>query len=325
MLRFILAAALATSAASAAVDCGQAQSTPRTITLVVPFPAGGPTDAIGRIAADGLQSALGQPVIVENVPGATGSIGVGRVARAEADGYTLVLGTVATHVFNGAAYQLKYDVVKDFEPISLVAFDPQIIAVKKTLPVAALSQLVTWLKERSGDAVAGTAGIGSTSHVSAVRFQSLTGTQFRFVPYRGLGPAMVDLVGGHIDILFDLAGNSVPQVREGTIKGLAVTAPRRLASAPDIPTVDEAGLPGFHFLNWHAIWAPRGISADVAVRLNAAVRTLLADQRSVRRLAEIGQQIPAPEQQTRQALADYQNEEIVRWWPVIKAANIQGE
>src|SRR5262249_39704343 len=150
MLRFILAAALATSAASAAVDCGQAQSTPRTITLVVPFPAGGPTDAIGRIAADGLQSALGQPVIVENVPGATGSIGVGRVARAEADGYTLVLGTVATHVFNGAAYQLKYDVVKDFEPISLVAFDPQIIAVKKSLPVAALAQLITWLKASPG-------------------------------------------------------------------------------------------------------------------------------------------------------------------------------
>src|SRR5262249_52386077 len=219
----------------------------------------------------------------------------------------------------------KYDVVKDFEPISLVAFDPQIIAVKKTLPVAALSQLVTWLKERSGDAVAGTAGIGSTSHVSAVRFQSLTGTQFRFVPYRGLGPAMVDLVGGHIDILFDLAGNSVPQVREGTIKGLAVTAPRRLASAPDIPTVDEAGLPGFHFLNWHAIWAPRGISADVAVRLNAAGRELLGEQGSGRGVAGNGPQNSGPAQQTPPGAPALPKERSVRWWPVIKAANIQGE
>src|SRR5262245_20460616 len=160
MFRMVLAVALATSAASITVDCTHAQTTPRTITLVVPFPAGGPTDTIGRIAADGLQSALGQPVIVENVPGATGSIGVGRVARAEADGHTLILGTVATHVFNGAAYELKYDVVKDFEPISLIAFDPQIIAVKKTLPVSDLLQLIKWLKENPDKAVAGTAWRG---------------------------------------------------------------------------------------------------------------------------------------------------------------------
>jgi len=325
MFRLAIAASVATFAVTAVTDCAPAQpSTTRTITLVVPFPAGGPTDTIGRIVADGLQSALGQPVIVENVPGATGSIGVGRVARAEADGHTLILGTVATHVFNGAAYELKYDVVKDFEPISLVAFDPQVIAVKKALPVADLQQLIKWLKENSDKAVAGTAGVGSTSHVSAVNFQRLTGTQFRFVPYRGLGPAMVDLVGGHIDILFDLAANSVPQVRQGTIRALAVTSASRLTSSPEIPTVDEAGLRGFYFLNWHAIWAPRGIPADVTARLNAAVRRVLADQQSLKRLGDIGQQVPPVEQQTPQALAKYQAEEIARWWPVIKAANIRG-
>jgi tripartite-type tricarboxylate transporter receptor subunit TctC len=264
-------------------------------------------------------------VIVENAPGATGSIGTGKVARSEADGLTLILGTVATHVFNGAAYPLKYDVVKDFEPISLVAFDPQIIAVKKALPVTDLAQLISWLKANPDKATAGTAGPGSTSHVSAVKFQALTGTQFRFVPYRGLGPAMQDLVAGHIDILFDLAANSVPQIRADTIKALAVTSASHLASAPEIPTVDEAGLRGFYFVNWHAIWAPRGTPADVTTRLNSAVRTVLADQETLKRLAGIGQQIPSLERQTPQALATYQREEIEKWWPVIKAANIRAE
>jgi tripartite-type tricarboxylate transporter receptor subunit TctC len=326
LFRLAIATILATCAVSAAVDCAHAQvASSGTITIVVPFPAGGPTDTIGRIVAEGLQSALGQPVIVENVPGATGSIGAGRVARSEADGHTLILGTIATHVFNGAAYDLKYDVVKDFEPISLVAFDPQIIAVRKGLPVDDLPQLIGWLKENRDKAVAGTAGVGSTSHVSAVSFQAITGTQFRFIPYRGLGPAMVDLMGGHIDLLFDLAANSVPQVRQGTIKALAVTSISRLASAPEIPTVDEAGLRGFYFLNWHAIWAPRNTPADVTARLNAAVKKLLVDPRFSKRLADIGQQLPVLEQQAPQALANYQKEEIARWWPIIRAANIKGE
>jgi len=326
LFRLAIATILATGSTSVTLNRVNAQGVPaRTTTLVVPFPAGGPTDTIGRIMADGLQTALGQPVVVENVPGATGSIGTGRVARSEADGHTLILGTVATHVFNGAAYELKYDVVKDFEPISLVAFDPQIIAVKKTLPVSDLPQLIKWLKENPDKAVAGTAGVGSTSHVSAVKFQALTGTQFRFVPYRGLGPAMLDLVGGHIDILFDLAANSMPQVRQDTIKALAVTSASRIASAPEIPTVDEAGLRGFYFLNWHAIWAPRGTATAVATKLNSAVKRVLADQRLLKRLAEIGQQIPTLEQQTPKALDKYQKDEIARWWPVIKAANIKGE
>jgi tripartite-type tricarboxylate transporter receptor subunit TctC len=326
LFRMAIATILSTCAVSAVIDRVNAQiPASRTITLVVPFPAGGPTDTIGRIVAEGLQSALGQPVIVENNPGAGGSIGAGRVAHSEADGHTLILGTVATHVFNGAAYDLKYDVVKDFEPISLVAFDPQIIAVKKAMPVADLSQLIAWLRANPDKAVAGTAGVGSTSHVSAVNFQALTGTHFRFVPYRGLGPAMVDLMGGHIDILFDLAANSLPQVRQGTVKALAVTSASRLASAPEIPTVDEAGLQGFYFLNWHAIWAPRGTPTTVTAKLNSAVRKVLADGRSLQRLVDIGQQLPPIEQQTPQALADYQRDEITRWWPVIKAKNIKAE
>jgi tripartite-type tricarboxylate transporter receptor subunit TctC len=326
MFRLAIAATFAACAITATLNGVEAQTAQsRTIMLVVPFPAGGPTDTIGRIVAQGLQSALGQTVIVENAPGATGSIGTGKVARSQADGLTLILGTVATHVFNGAAYPLTYDVVKDFEPISLVAFDPQIIAVKKDLPVADLAQLIRWLKANPDKATAGTAGSGSTSHISAVKFQALTETQFRFVPYRGLGPAMQDLVAGHIDILFDLAANSVPQIRAGTVKALAVTSASRLASAPEIPTVDEAGLRGFYFVNWHAIWAPRGTSADVVTRLNLAVRKVLADQGTLERLAGIGQQIPSLERQTPQALATYQHEEIERWWPIIRAANIKAE
>jgi tripartite-type tricarboxylate transporter receptor subunit TctC len=326
LLRLAIAATIASCALSLATARADAQSSSeRAITLVVPFPAGGPTDTIGRIVAEGLQSSLGQPVIIENRPGVGGSIGTGKVARAEADGHTLILGTIATHVFNGAAYPLNYDVVADFEPISLIAFDPQIIVVKKDLPVANLAQLIAWLKANPDKATAGTAGVGSTSHVSAVKFQALTGTRFRFIPYRGLAPAMQDLVAGQIDILFDLAASAVPQVRAQSIKPLAVTSSVRLPSASEIPTVDEAGLSGFYFVNWHAIWAPRGTSTEIATRLNAAIRKTLTDQHVLERLADIGQQVPALAQQTTQALADYQHEEIAKWWPVIKAADIHGE
>jgi tripartite-type tricarboxylate transporter receptor subunit TctC len=326
LLRLAIAATIASCALSVATARANAQSSSeRAITLVVPFPAGGPTDTIGRIIAEGLQLSLGQPVIIENRPGAGGSIGTGKVARAEADGHTLILGTIATHVFNGAAYPLNYDVVADFEPISLIAFDPQIIVVKKDLPVANLTQLIAWLKANPDKATAGTAGVGSTSHVSAVKFQALTGTRFRFIPYRGLAPAMQDLVAGQIDILFDLAANAVPQVQAQSIKPLAVTSSVRLPSASEIPTVDEAGLTGFYFVNWHAIWAPRGTPAEITARLNAAVRKTLTDQHVLKRLADIGQQVPTLGQQTTQALANYQHEEIAKWWPVIKAADIHGE
>ena len=246
MSRSAIRAATCMALAICVIGHAEAQTYPsRTVTLVVPFPAGGPTDTIGRVIAEGLQASLGQPVIIENAAGATGSIGTGRVARAEPDGYTLILGTVATHVFNAAAYSLKYDVAKDFDPVSLIAFDPQIIVVRKDFPATDITQLIAWLKANPDKATAGTAGVGSTSHISAVRFQKVTGTQFGFVPYRGLGPAMNNLVSGHIDILFDLAANAVPQVHAASIRGLAVTSKSRLPSAPELPTVDEAGLAGF--------------------------------------------------------------------------------
>jgi tripartite-type tricarboxylate transporter receptor subunit TctC len=324
LLRLAFAATIA--ATSFSVPAAAAQSYPsRTITLVVPFPAGGPTDTIARVLADGMQASLGQPVIVENVPGATGSIGTGKVARASADGYTLILGTVATHVFNGAAYSLNYDVANDFDPVSLIAFDPQVIAVRKEFPATDLKQLIEWLRANPDKATAGTAGVGSTSHINAVNFQKLTDTRFRFVPYRGLGPAMRDLMSGHIDILFDLAANSIPQASAGSINALAVTAPIRLASAPEIPTVDQAGLAGFHFLNWHAVWIPRGSPAEVNAKLNAAVRKALADPATAKRLTDIGQQLPPTERQSAEMLAAYQKDEIARWWPVIKGANIKAE
>ncbi len=325
MFRLAIAATLAASIAAVSMGCATAQTSSRTVTLIVPFPAGGPTDTIGRIMAEGLRTELGQLVIVENVPGATGSLGTARVARSDPDGSTLILGTVATHVFNGAAYDLKFDIVKDFEPISLVAFDPQVICVRKDLPVADLKQLVAWLKANPDKATAGTARVGSTAHISAVNFQLITGTKFTFVPYRGLGPAMQDLVAGQIDILFDLAANSVPQVRSGNIKALAVTAKTRLASVPEIPTVDQAGLPGFYFVNWHGIWAPKGTPSGVIAKLNAATKKALADPVVLKRLTDIGQHIPALEQQTAKALANYQKEEIAKWWPVIKGANIKGQ
>jgi tripartite-type tricarboxylate transporter receptor subunit TctC len=321
-LRLARAAAIAATAFTGPAAGGQSYPS-HTITLVVPFPAGGPTDTIGRVLADGLQMALGQPVIIENVPGATGSIGTAKVARASADGYTLILGTVATHVFNGAAYELNYDVAKDFDPISLIAFDPQVIAVRTGFPATDLTQLIAWLRDNPDKATAGTAGVGSTSHISAVKFQKITGTQFGFVPYRGLGPAMRDLMSGHIDILFDLAANSIPQIKAGSINALAVTAPNRLSSAPEIPTVDEAGLTGFYFANWHAVWTPRGTPVEVNAKLNAAVRKTLADPAVAKRLADIGQQLPTPERQSAEILAAYQNDEIERWWPLIKGANIK--
>ena len=324
LLRLAFAATIAASTLTGSAAATQSYPS-HIITLVVPFPAGGPTDTIGRVLADGLQTALGQTVIIENVPGATGSIGTAKVARANADGYTLILGTVATHVFNGAAYALNYDVARDFDPISLIAFDPQVIAVRKGFPATDLRQLIAWLHNNPDKATAGTAGVGSTSHISAVNFQKLTGTQFGFVPYRGLGPAMRDLMSGHIDILFDLAANSIPQVKAGSINALAVTAANRLASAPEVPTVDEAGLTGFHFVNWHAVWTPRGTPADVNAKLNAAVRKTLADPIVAKRLADIGQQLPPPERQSSETLAAYQKDEIARWWPVIKGANIKAE
>jgi tripartite-type tricarboxylate transporter receptor subunit TctC len=313
-------------AALAAAARADAQTYPsRPISMVVPYSAGGPTDTIARIMAERMRVPLGQMVIVENVTGAAGTIGVGKVARAAPDGYTISIGHWGTHVVNGAIYALTYDVLTDFEPVAMIATNPQIIVSKKAVPARDLQGLIAWLKANSATATQGTAGHGSGSHLSGVYFQSITGARFQFVPYRGAGPAMQDLVAGQVDLMIDQAANSLPQVRAGTIKAYAVTDKVRLATAPDIPTVDEAGVPGLHIAIWHALWMPKGTPKAIIDKLNAAVVETLADAGVRERLAQLGQEIPAREQQTPPALFAHHRAEIEKWWPIIKAANIKGE
>jgi tripartite-type tricarboxylate transporter receptor subunit TctC len=321
-----LLVALALAASLGTVSTASAQTYPsRPIIVVVPFAAGGPTDALARIMAERMRKTLGQPVVIENTTGAAGSIGVGRVARAAPDGYTVGIGHWSTHVVNGAIYDLQYDLVKDFEPVAMMASGPQLIIAKNAVPAKDLKELVAWVKANQDHISAGTAGVGSASHVGGIYFQNLTGTKFQFVPYRGTGPAIQDLMGGHIDLMFDQAANSLPHVRGGKIKAYAVTSETRLAAAPEIPTVDEAGLPGLHIAIWHGFWVPKGTPKDVVMKLNAAVVEALADPEIRQRLVDLGQEIPPRDQQTPEALGAYHKAEIEKWWPMIKAAGIKPE
>jgi len=315
---------LITSFAQYSPSRAQAYPT-RPITITVPAAAGGPTDTITRILAERMRLALGVTIIIENNGAAGGSIAVGHAARAAPDGYTLSIGHVGTHVFNGAIYRLNYDVLNDFVPISLVASNPQLIDARKDFPANDLRGLLAWLKANPGKALQGTAGAGSPAHITGSYFQRATGTNFEFVPYRGGGPAMQALLAGQVDLLFDQAANSLPQVKGGRIKAFAVTAKTHLASAPEIPTVDEAGLPGFYTAIWHGLWAPRGTPPDIIAKLNAAVRDALADPVVQRRLAQLGQELPQPEQQTPQALGALQKAEIEKWWPIIRSAGIEAQ
>ena len=303
---------------------GRAQAYPsRPITAIVAFAAGGSGDTIARILAEHMRKTLGQTIVIENIGGAAGSIGVGRVARAAPDGYTISFGNWPTHVLNGAIYALPYHVLNDFEPVAMLATESIVIVGKKALPPNNLKELIAWMKANPDKASAGTTGTGGVGHVIGVFFQKQTGTQFQFVPYRGLAPAMQDLVAGQIDIMFDTSANSLPQVRAGTVKVYAIASKTRLASAPDIPTADEAGLPGFYASNWRGVWAPKGTPKDAIAKLSDAVMQALADPEVRKRFADLGQEIPPPEQQTPQALAAHHKAEIERWWPVMKAANIK--
>jgi tripartite-type tricarboxylate transporter receptor subunit TctC len=295
----------------------------RPITLIVPFPAGGSTDAIGRVLGEGLRGRLGQTIVVENIGGASGNIGVGRAARATPDGYTLVLGSWPTHVLNAAIFTLPYDPLTDFEPVSLVSTQPLFIVARKTMPANNLLEFIEWLKANPEKATQGTAGSGGASHVAGVFFQKASGTRFQFVPYRGAGPAMQDLASGQIDMMVDLAASSAPQVRAGNVKAFAVTSKTRSAAAPDVPTVDEAGLPGFYVESWHAVWAPKGTPKDVIEKLAESISQVLADPLVRQRLASVGQVIFPADQLNPAALSAYQKAEAERWWPIIKAANIK--
>jgi tripartite-type tricarboxylate transporter receptor subunit TctC len=322
MIRLALGAFVALIAIAEAL--GQTYPS-RPLTMVVPFSAGGPTDTIARIMAEGMRGSLGQTVIVENTTGAAGTIGVGRVARAAPDGYTIGIGHWGTHVLNAAVYPLPYDVLSDFAPISLIANNPQLIVSKNAVPAKNLKELIAWVKANQTTITQGTAGAGSASHVAGIYFQNLTGTRFQFVPYRGAAPVMQDLLAGHIDLAFDQAANSLPQVRNGKIRAYAVTAKTRIVSAPDIPTVDEAGLPGLHLAIWHGLWVPKGTPEPIIDKLLAATRTALADAVVQRRLVELGQDLPALDQQSPQALRAQHSAEIDKWFPIIKAANINPE
>jgi tripartite-type tricarboxylate transporter receptor subunit TctC len=317
-------ASLAIIAALGAGSAAQAYPT-RPITLVVPLAAGGPTDTLARIVAERMRVSLGQTVIVENVTGAAATIGVGKAARATPDGYTVSVGNWFTHVLNGAIHSLQYDVLRDFEPISLLANNPLLIVARNTMPATDLKELIAWLKANPDKASEGTSGVGSVSHVSGVFFQNATGTRFQFVPYRGAAPAMQDLVAGQIDLMFDQVSSALPHVRSGKVKAYAVTAKARLAAASDIPTVDEAGLPDFHVSVWHALWVPKGTPRHVIGKLNAAVMDTLTDPTVRQRLADLGQEIAPREQQTPEALGAYHKAEIEKWWPIIKGANIKAE
>ena len=297
----------------------------RPITMVVPFPAGGPTDVIARIVAERMRMSLGQPVIIENVSGAAGSIGVGRVARAPADGYTLSFGTWSTHVVNAAALTLAYDTLADFEPVALVARSPMVMTASKAFPASNLKEAIAWLTANPDKALMGTVGVGSAPHIAGAFFAKETGTQLRFVPYRGVNLAMQDLLAGRIELMIDLVANALPQLSVGNVKAFAVLSKKRLHVAPDLPTVDEAGVPGLYVASWQAIWAPKGTPADMIAKLNAAVVEALADGQVRRRLTEMAQDIPTREEQTPQALGTLQRADLAKWSPIVKSLTAKSE
>jgi len=295
------------------------------ITIVVPFAAGGPSDAMARILGERMQASLGEAVLVENVTGAGGSIGVGRAVRSPPDGYTLSFGHLGTHVCNGAIYRLGYDLVDDLEPVALLPSNPMIIVSKTAVPAKSLTELLAWLKARPSPATAGTAGAGSGSHVAALYFENVTGLKLQYVPYRGTAPALNDLVAGQIDLMIDQTSNSINQVRAGTIRAYAVTDDKRVESAPDVPTTDEAGLPGFHMTLWSGLWVPKRTPQEIVARLNAAVVEALNDPAVRKQLDNLGLEIPADDRLKPEALGTWQKAEIAKWWPMIKAANVRVE
>jgi tripartite-type tricarboxylate transporter receptor subunit TctC len=295
------------------------------ITIVVPFSAGGPSDAMARILAEHMRTTLGQTILIENVTGAAGSLGVGRVVRAAPDGYTVGIGHLGTHVANGAIYKLGYDLVTDLAPVALLPSNPMVIVSANAVPAKSLQELIAWLKAKPTPATAGTAGAGSGSHIAGLYFENATGIKLQFVPYRGTAPALTDLVAGQIDIIVDQLSNSIAQVRAGTIRAYAVTDDKRVETASDIPTTDEAGLSGFHMTLWSGLWVPKNTPKDIVARLNAAAVAAMDDPAVRKKFEELGLQMPPQDKLTPEALGAWQKAEIAKWWPMLKAADVKVE
>jgi tripartite-type tricarboxylate transporter receptor subunit TctC len=323
-MKMFRGAAIALTSLIASVAASVAQPYPsKPITMIVPFAAGGPTDALARVLADRMRQTLGETILVENVTGAGGTIGVTRAVKSAPDGYTLSVGHLGTHVINGAMYPLPFDLINDLDPVALVASNPMMIVSKNDVPAKNLKELIAWIKANDGKVTAGTAGVGSGAHFSGIFFEQLIGTHLQFVPYRGTGPALLDLVAGQIDIIVDQASNSLPQVQAGKIRAYAITDQKRLAAAPSIPTVAEAGLPELQIELWSGVWVPKGTPKDIVAKLNGAIVDALADPAVKKRFAEVGLDVPPVAQQNPEALAKHQRAEVQKWWPMIKAANVK--
>jgi len=295
----------------------------RPIVMVVPLSVGGSTDVIGRLIAEGMRKTLKQPIVVENTSGAGGTIGVARVVHAPPDGYTMLIGQWGTNVATGAIYNLNFDLLKDLEPIGLIATQPFLIVGKKSLPANNLRELIDWIKANPQTATEGNSGVGSPSHVAGVLFQKAIGSPIQMIPYRGAGESTQAIVSGQIDVLLNTPAVSMEQLKAGQVKVYAVTAKRRIPTAPDIPTTDEAGLPGYYFSFWHALWVPKGTPGEAKLALNTALRNALADPQVRERLTQLSQDIFPPEEQSPEALATFQRQEIEKWWPIVRAAGIK--
>jgi tripartite-type tricarboxylate transporter receptor subunit TctC len=319
VLLAILIAALAGIGAASAQDAYPV----RPVTLVVPYPPGGVTDTLARLLADRMKQSLGQTIVIENVGGAGGSIGVGRIARATPDGYTIAIGSSETHVLNAVALNLPYDVVADFEPVVQLPAYPFMIVTPNSVSATTLKELIAWIKANPGKVTQGTVGYGTIQHMCGIIMQKAIGATWQFVPYRGGAPAMQDLLSGQFNLMCTASGSFLPLVRAKQIRAYAITMGTRAASAPDIPTTDEAGLPGLHLLTWNALWAPKGTPRPVIDKLNAAAVQAMADPAFKQRMVELALEMPPSDQLTPEALAALQKAEIDRWWPLMKAAGIK--
>jgi tripartite-type tricarboxylate transporter receptor subunit TctC len=317
---------LATIATLATIGCAQAQSWPsKPITIVIPLAAGGAVDTMVRTVAEPMRALLGQPILIENVGGAGGTTGINRVARAAPDGYTISVGTWGTHVVNAFAYTTPYDLAKDLQPVALLPSVPHWFIARKNLPPANLQELIAYLKANDGKVTAGSVGVAGSSAVCSYYFGKLTGTKTTLVPYRGGAPALQDIVAGNIDMMCDLAANSLAQVKAGTIKAYAVTAKKRWFAAPDVPTVDEAGAPGVEVTNWLGAYAPAGTPKEAIVKLNTAFNAAMADPAVHKRITDQGMEVPAHELQTPEAFGKYLNAQMDTWGAVIRESGIKAQ